>query len=294
MKVVIIGSGNIGMDLMYKVFKSPILKMGMLISHRESPHLAQARKLGVKTSAKGIQAIVDDPSIGDLVFDATTAKAHLVHAPILKKLGKVVIDLTPAGIGTPVAPAFNLEENLDKDNINLVSCGGQAVIPLVRAISRIVEVEYAEAVNASASVSVGQGTRANVDEYTQITGKSLVEVAKANRGKAIIVINPAEPPIRMHNTVFAIVKELNEDIAEKIRESIIDVVNKIESYVPGYEMTTPPQFDYARRMVTVMVEIQGAGDYLPAYAGNLDIITQAAVAVAERLAKEAAAKGGRQ
>ncbi|MFH1227157.1 MAG: acetaldehyde dehydrogenase (acetylating) [Planctomycetota bacterium] len=295
MKVVIIGSGNIGMDLMYKVFKSPVLKMGLLTGlNSDSERLIKAKQLGVPTSDKGIEALIEDPQAGDIVFDATTAKAHLKHAPILKKLGKVVIDMTPAGIGTWVVPAFNLEENLNSDNINLISCGGQAVIPLVTAVSRIVDVEYAEAVNASASRGVGPGTRANVDEYTEITGKGMVKLGKAKTAKAIIVINPAEPPIKMHNTVFCVVKELNEENAPKIEKSIRDVIQKIKSYVPGYEMTTSPQFNFERKLVTVMVEIEGAGDYLPKYAGNLDIITQAGIAVAERFAKEAAAKEGRR
>lgn len=294
MKAVIIGSGNIGMDLMYKVMKSPVLEMGMLIGLRaDSPRLAIAEKLGVSVSDNGIQALVDNPEIGKIVFDATTAKAHMKHAPVLKNLGKVTIDMTPSGIGTRVAPAFNLEENLDKDNINLVSCGGQAVIPLVRAVSRVVDVEYAETVNASASRGVGPGTRANVDEYTEITGKSIVEVAKAKTAKALIVINPAEPPIKMHNTVFTVVKELNQEIADKIDKSVRDVIEKIKSYVPGYEMTTPPQFDFERKLVTTMVEIEGAGDYLPKYAGNLDIITQAGIAVAERFAVELGSKGAK-
>jgi acetaldehyde dehydrogenase len=295
MKVVIIGSGNIGMDLMYKVLKSPFLEMGLLIGlNSDSERLIKAKQLGVPTSDQGIRALTDNPQAGDIVFDATTAKAHLEHAPIIKELGKVVIDMTPAGIGTWVVPAFNLEENLDKDNINLVSCGGQAVIPLVTAVSRVVDVEYAEAVNASASRGVGPGTRANVDEYTAITGKSMVQLGRAKTAKALIVINPAEPPIKMHNTVFCVVKKLNNENIPRIGKSIDDVIEKIKSYVPGYEMTTPPQFDPERKLVTVMVEIEGAGDYLPKYAGNLDIITQAGIAVAERFAREAAAKGGRQ
>ncbi len=285
-KVGIIGSGNIGMDLMYKVLKSPDLEMGLLAGlSGDSPRLKQAAQLGIPTSEKGIQAIVDDPDCCDIVFDATTAKAHLVHAPILKKLGKKAIDMTPAGIGELVVPAFNMEENLDKDNINLISCGGQAVIPIIGAIHRVTGIVYAEAVNASGSKSVGPGTRANVDEYTQHTRDAIIKVGGAQTAKAIIVINPAEPPIKMHNSVFCIVEQLDEETARAIETAVFDMVAEIQTYVPGYTMTTPPQFDYARKMVTTMVEIEGAGDYLPKYAGNLDIITQAGVRIASAMAQ---------
>lgn len=285
-KVAIIGSGNIGMDLMYKVIRSPDLEMSLMIGRSaKSRGLQIAREMGIATSDRGIQAIIDDPDCCDIVFDATTAKAHIAHAPVLRQLGKKTIDMTPSGIGVRVVPAFNMMENLDADNINLISCGGQAVIPIIGAIGRVVGIEYAEAVNASGSKSVGPGTRANVDEYTSHTKDAIEEVGLARKAKALIVINPAEPPIKMHNTVFCIVDELNDAMAEKINKAVLDVVKLIKSYVPGYEMTTPPQFDYERRMVTVMVEIEGAGDYLPKYSGNLDIITQAGVRIAAALAE---------
>lgn len=286
-KVVIIGSGNIGMDLVYKIKKNPYLEVGLLIGlDNDSPRLAQAKKEGLPVSDKGIEALINNAEAGEIVFDATTAKAHIHHAPIIKNLGKIAIDMTPAGIGTRVVPAFNLEENIDKDNINLVSCGGQAVTPIAWAINQIVDVEYAEVVSASSSKSVGMGTRNNIDEYTQITAKALVEVAKVKRSKAIIILNPAEPPITMHNTIFTIVKDLNPQLKAEIEKSIDDVTKKIQNYVPGYRISTPPQFNFEENLITTMVEVEGAGDYLPKYAGNLDIITQAGIAVAERIAKK--------
>ena len=286
-KVAIIGSGNIGMDLMYKVLRNPNLEMSLLCGlSNDSPRLQMAKEMGIRTSDQGIQAIIDDPDSCDIVFDATTAAVHKRHSPIFKELGKKAIDMTPAGVGVLVVPAFNMEENLDKDNINLISCGGQAVIPIIGAIARIVPVEYAEAVNASGSKSVGPGTRANVDEYTHHTGDAIVSVGGAKKAKALIVINPAEPPIKMHNTIFCVLERLDEELATQINIAVHNMVKEIQSYVPGYNMTTPPQFDYERKMVTTMVEIEGAGDYLPKYSGNLDIITQAGVKVASRIAEQ--------
>ena len=285
-KVAILGSGNIGMDLMHKVLRNPDLEMSLLIGLScDSPRLQKAKKMGVRTSDQGIQAIIDDPDCCDIVFDATSAQIHKIHAPILKKLGKKVIDMTPAGVGAWVVPAFNMDENLDKDNINLISCGGQASIPIVGAISRVVGIEYAESVNTSGSKSVGPGTRANVDEYTRLTGEAMVRVTGAKSAKALIVFNPADPPIKMHNTIYCVVEHLDEETAEKIKKEIDGMVRELHSYIPGYVMTMPPQFDYEHRMVTVMVEIEGAGDYLPKYSGNLDIITHAGVQVAARMAQ---------
>jgi len=285
-KVVIIGSGNVGYDLVVKISKNPYLEVGLLTNLRYSPGLQRADKLGIPVSDRGIQAFIENPDAGDIVFDATTAKAHLEHAPILRKLGKIAIDLTPAGVGTRVVPAFNLEENLDKDNISLISCGGQAVIPIAWAINQVVKVKYAEIISASASKSVGIGTRDNIDEYTQITARGMVEVAKVQKAKVIIILNPAEPPIAMHNTIFTIIEELDDEIKDKIEKSVRNIEKKIRSYVPGYRISTPPQFSYEDKLVTTMVEVEGAGDSLPRYAGNLDIITQAAVAVGESFAKK--------
>lgn len=285
-KVAIIGSGNIGMDLMFKVLKNPHLEMSLVTGlSNDSPRLALARDMGVPVSDQGIKAIVDDPGCCDIVFDATTAKAHLEHAKILKQLGKKVIDLTPAGVGAWVVPAFNLKENLDQDNINLISCGGQAVIPIIGAIQRVTPVEYAEAVAANSSKSVGPGTRANIDEYTQHTREGMIKVGGVKAAKAIIVINPAEPPLIMHNTIFCVVERLDEALCEEIKNSIGEMLKVIQSYVPGYRLTAEPQFTLDRRLVTVLIEVEGAGDYLPAYSGNLDIITQAGVRVAAEIAQ---------
>jgi acetaldehyde dehydrogenase len=193
--------------------------------------------------------------------------------------------MTPAGVGAWVVPAFNMEENLDKDNINLISCGGQAVIPIIGAINRIAPVEYAEAVNASGSRSVGPGTRANVDEYTHHTKEAIIKVGGAKTAKSIIVINPADPPIKMHNTIFCLLGKFDDEIRGKIDRNVHSMVENIQKYVPGYVMTVPPQYNAERCMVTVMVEIEGAGDYLPKYSGNLDIITQAGVRVASAIAE---------
>jgi acetaldehyde dehydrogenase len=215
-KVAIIGSGNIGMDLMYKIIRNPNLEMSLLIGlSNDSPRLLKAKEMGVRTSDRGINAIIDEPDCCDIVFDATTARVHVEHAPILKRLGKKAIDMTPAGVGVWVVPAFNMEENLDKDNINLISCGGQAVIPIIGAINRIVPVDYAEAVNASGSRSVGPGTRANVDEYTHHTREAIVRVGGAKTAKSIIVINPADPPIKMHNTIFCILNKFDDELRIK-------------------------------------------------------------------------------
>lgn len=286
-KVAIIGSGNIGMDLMFKVNKSPVLEMGLLTGlDNDSPRLAMAEKMGVPVSNKGIDAIIESPECCEIVFDATTAKAHLNHGPVLEKLGKRTIDLTPAAIGLQVVPVINLEEGLKTKNVNLISCGGQAVLGLVWAINRISRVVYAEVINASASKGVGMGTRKNIDEYTEVTTECLMTVAGAKSGKAIIVINPAEPPITMHNTVFAVVEKLDEENAKEIEASLLQIIKDIQGYVPGYRMAAAPQMDYENKMVTVMVEIQGAGDYLPPYSGNLDIINQAAIAIAEGYAAQ--------
>ena len=286
-KVAIIGSGNIGMDLMYKVMRNPYLEMSLMVGlSNDSPRLKLAKDLGIAISDQGIQAIINDPDCCDIVFDATTAKVHVQHAPILKKLGKVAIDMTPAAVGVLVVPTFNLAENIDQDNINLISCGGQAVIPLIGAVSKITDIEYAEAINTTGSKSVGMGTRENVDEYTQETQDAFIQVGHAKTAKAIMVINPAEPPVIMHNTLYLILSELNENTAGKIEQAILNVVEEIKTYVPGYRITTYPQFDYDKKKVTVMVEIEGAGDYLPKYSGNLDIITQAGIRVAEAIAQK--------
>ncbi len=289
-KTAIIGSGNIGTDLMYKLLRSEWLELTWLVGiDPTSEGLARARELGIATTDKGIEDFLAQPSAREveIAYDATSAKAHLHNAPLLEKAGITVIDLTPAKIGSFVVPPVNLGEHLDAKNVNLVSCGGQATIPVVAAINRVQPVEYAEIVATISSASAGPGTRQNIDEFTQTTAAGLVEMGGAKRGKAIIVLNPAEPPILMRNTVYAMVDNPDQ---EKITQSIKEMERTVNSYVPGYRLRAEPLFDGNK--VTVFVEVEGAGDYLPTYSGNLDIMTAAAVKVGEEFAKHLLAKRG--
>lgn len=285
-KVAIIGSGNIGTDLMYKIRRSELLELTWMCGVvPESEGLRRARELGYKTTDKGIDELLERGDDFEIAFDATTARAHLRHAELLRAAGKIAIDLTPAALGPYVVPVVNLGEHLDKSNVNLTTCGGQATTPIVAAINRAAKVEYAEIVSTVASKSAGPGTRQNIDEFTQTTAESLVKIGGARRGKAIIILNPAEPPIIMRNTVYAIVEELDQ---EAIRSSIEEMVKAVQRYVPGYRMKAEPIFDDHK--VTVLLEIEGAGDYLPRYAGNLDIMTSAAVRVGEEFARQLLAR----
>ncbi|HWP29304.1 MAG TPA: acetaldehyde dehydrogenase (acetylating) [Chloroflexota bacterium] len=287
-KVAIIGSGNIGTDLMYKLQRSPWLELVYMVGiDPQSEGLARARAVGIATTDQGIEAFLADPKGAEIVFDATSAAAHRRHAPLLEQAGMVTIDLTPAKIGEFVVPPVNLGEHLEAKNVNLVSCGGQATIPIVAAINRVQPVEYAEIVATIASKSAGPGTRQNIDEFTETTGKGLVAMGGAQKGKAIIILNPAEPPILMRNTIYAMVEHPDE---AAITRSIEEMVRTVQSYVPGYRLRTEPLFDGNK--VTVFVEVTGAGDYLPTYAGNLDIMTAAAVKVGEEFAKHLLAKRG--
>lgn len=280
LKVAIIGPGNIGSDLMVKIMRSPRLEMCMMAGIiPTSDGLARAAALGIPTTADGLQPILDQPDIR-LVFDCTSAKAHLAHAPLLKAAGKVAIDLTPAAVGPYCVPAVNLDLNFKEPNLNLVTCGGQATIPIVAAVSRVAPVAYAEIVATISSKSAGPGTRHNIDEFTKTTARAVEVVGGARKGKAIIVLNPAEPPIIMRDTIYC---ELDEPGDEKlIRDSIKRMVEVVQSYVPGYRLRFPPLVH--GKQVTTMIEVEGAGDYLPKYSGNLDIINAAAVGIAERLA----------
>ena len=279
-KVGIIGPGNIGTDLMYKVMRSQNLEMKTMTGIIESEGIRRAAGMGVRTSIEGVKAVAEDPEI-KIVFDATGASAHLKHAPILKAAGKIVFDMTPAAVGPFVVPCVNLDHltELNTDNFNMVTCGGQATIPIAYAINRVADSEYTEIVACISSKSAGPGTRANIDEFTQTTAKALQVVGGADRSKAIIVLNPAEPPLMMSNTIYSIVKNPDE---KAIVESVNQIVGEVRAYVPGYSLRVPPIIDGNK--VTVIVQVEGAGDFLPKYAGNLDIINAAAIAATEKIA----------
>ena len=306
-KVAIIGSGNIGTDLMAKVLRnSQHLQMGALVGiDPGSDGLARAEKLGVATTHKGVEGLMALPDFDeiDIVFDATSAKAHEANAAKLQPLGKRLIDLTPAAIGPYVIPAVNLEHHLDAPNLNMVTCGGQATIPVVAAVSRVVPVEYAEIVASIASKSAGPGTRANIDEFTETTSAAIVEVGGARVGKAIIILNPAEPPMIMRDTVFCLVTADDKSTEERIGQSVEKMVADVAAYVPGYRLKQSVQVieipddqpvetllakgaTRPTHQVSVFLEIEGAGDYLPAFAGNLDIMTSAGLRVADLLAAQ--------
>ncbi len=280
-KVGIIGTGNIGMDLLYKIQKSDVLECGIFAGRDpESKGLLVAEKMGIKTTFNSIRAIEDNPELCDIVFDATSAKGHLFNAPILKKMEKYALDLTPSKIGKMCIPAINLDDCMNTDNVNMITCGGQASIPIAKVIMEVYpETEYIEVVASISSKSAGPGTRINIDEYTQTTKEAIEFFSGAPKAKAIIILNPAEPPIFMHNTIYAKVNNID---VEKIKEKLKETENKIKEYVPGYKITIGPIYENSR--LTIMVEVTGSGDYLPKYAGNLDIITCAAVQVAEAYA----------
>lgn len=290
-KVAILGSGNIGSDLMFKVLREPGHMELVLLSGIEpqSEGLARARSLGVGTSYEGIKPILDDPSI-QIVFDATSAYAHVRHAKALREADRIAIDLTPAARGPYVVPPVNLNEHIDKDNVNLITCGGQATIPLVHAVSRVTPIPYAEMVSTIASLSAGPGTRQNIDEFTFTTSRGLEVIGGAKRGKAIIILNPADPPILMRNTIYALLD--SEDVDRKaIVESVEEMVKAVQAYVPGYKLKNEPVFEIRdtpegrRTLIVMLLEVTGAGDFLPPYAGNLDIMTSSARQVGEVFAQ---------
>lgn len=279
--VAILGPGNIGTDLMYKVLRSRHMDLVLMAGVPESQGLERAAELGIPTSTDGVQAVVRRPDIA-IVFDATSAKIHRqVNAEPLRQSGKYVVDLTPAAIGPYVVPAVNFELHRDAWNINLVTCGGQATIPIVHAVHRVVPVAYAEIVASIASKSAGPGTRQNIDEFTVTTAAATQQVVGVPEAKAIIVLNPAEPPILMRNTIYCEC-ETDPD-PEAVVQSVEAMVAKVQRYVPGYRFKVPPLVQ--GRLVTVVIEVEGAGDYLPKYAGNLDIMTAAAAAVGDLLAE---------
>ncbi len=285
----IVGSGNIGTDLMYKLLRSDVIEPRWMIGiDAGSPGLKRAADHGLTATAAGVDWLLDSER-PDLVFEATSAYVHRENAPRYRELGIQAVDLTPAAIGPAVVPAVNLGAHLDVPNVSLVTCGGQATIPIVYAVSRIVGVEYAEIVASVASPSAGPGTRANIDEFTQATARGVETIGGARRGKAIIILNPAEPPMLMQDTIFcAIPADADTDaIAASVKEIVVDVA----AYVPGYRLRAEPQFDDPGPMsggharVAVFVEVEGAGDFLPPFAGNLDIMTAAATRVGEGFAR---------
>ncbi|SDI47501.1 acetaldehyde dehydrogenase (acetylating) [Alteribacillus bidgolensis] len=283
LKAGIIGSGNIGTDLMMKVESSQFLEMSAMIGiDPNSDGLRHAKKRGHSIFDNGIDGFLEESNLADILFDATSAKAHYYHAQSLEKIQKQVIDLTPAAIGPFVVPTVNLEEHVTKSNINMITCGGQATIPIVHAINSVCQVDYAEIVATIASESAGPGTRANIDEFTYTTAQGIEKVGGAKKGKAIIILNPADPPIIMRDTVQCIAPGANERQDELI-EAIQKRVRQVQNYVPGYTLRTNPIFDGDQ--ITVFIEVKGAADYLPSYAGNLDIMTASAVKVGEELAK---------
>ncbi len=305
-KVAIIGSGNIGTDLMIKVMRlSDVLEMAAFVGiDPESDGLKRAERMGVPVTAGGIDGLVAMPEFADIaiVFDATSAGAHKHHDAVLQAHGKRVIDLTPAAIGPYTIPPVNGEANLDAPNVNMVTCGGQATIPMVAAVNRVTPVLYGEIVASIASLSAGPGTRANIDEFTETTSEAIMKVGGARRGKAIIVLNPAEPPLIMRDTVYCLTGEADQDA---IRASVAAMVAEVQAYVPGYRLKQAVQFEhigsnrplripemadgpeggeFTGLKVSIFLEVEGAAHYLPAYAGNLDIMTSAALKTAEKIA----------
>jgi acetaldehyde dehydrogenase (acetylating) len=283
MKVAIIGTGNIGADILMKLQRSTLLECGMFAGRSEdSDGIKLAKSLGVPTSTDSIQAIIQNPDCCEIVFDATSATVHQYHAPILKELHKFAIDLTPAQVGKMCVPVINLEECLNEDNVNLVTCGGQATIPIAHVISQIhPEAKYIEIVATIASKSAGPGTRNNIDEFTQATSDALGKFTGVKHTKAIIVLNAAEPPVIMRNTIYVLVDQPN---MPKIRQGVREMEEKIRQYVPGYQVIMEPVYENGR--VTTTIQVIGLGDYLPKYAGNLDIITCAAIEIAESYARK--------
>ncbi|MFF8375953.1 acetaldehyde dehydrogenase (acetylating) [Streptomyces sp. NPDC015661] len=292
----IVGSGNIGTDLLHKLQRSAYVEPRWMIGvDPESEGLARAARAGLEASHEGVDWLLAQDEKPDIVFEATSAYVHRANAPRYAELGIKAVDLTPAAVGPAVVPPANLREHLDKTNVNMITCGGQATIPMVYAVSRVVPVPYAEIVASVASVSAGPGTRANIDEFTRTTSRGIETIGGAERGKAIIILNPAEPPVVMRDTVFCAIPE--DADRDAIALSVKEIAEQVASYVPGYRLRAEPQFDDpspengGMARVAIFLEVEGAGDYLPPYAGNLDIMTAAATKVGEEFAKAILAPG---
>jgi acetaldehyde dehydrogenase len=302
----IIGSGNIGTDLMIKILRhGQHLEVAAMVGiDPESDGLARAKSMGIDTTHKGIKGFRNMKCFDDVqvVFDATSAYAHKDHDAVCRKAGKQMVDLTPAAVGPFTVPAVNMREHLDAPNVNMVTCGGQATIPMVAAVSRVARVRYAEIVASVSSRSAGPGTRANIDEFTRTTARGVEVVGKAERGKAIIVLNPADPPLIMRDTIYTLSDDAD---TSRIEKSIQEMVKGVQHYVPGYRLKQEPQFErfsashplkipgqgeFVGLKTAIFLEVEGAGHYLPSYAGNLDIMTAAAKATGELLAERLTAR----
>jgi acetaldehyde dehydrogenase len=284
----IVGPGNIGTDLLAKLRRSSVIDVRYMVGVVESDGLARARDAGLAASAEGVDWLLAQDPLPQLVFEATSAKAHQANAPRYAEAGIQAVDLTPAHLGPMVCPPVNLRDHLDSPNVSMITCGGQATIPMVHAVSRVTPVPYAEIIASIASRSAGPGTRANIDEFTHVTGRAVAEVGGAERGKAVIILNPVEPPMIMRDTVFCMIGP-DADQGAIIR-SVHEMVAQVQEYVPGYTLRADPQFDDPRddwggnARVALFLEVKGNGDYLPDYAGNLDIMTAAAARVGELMA----------
>ncbi len=288
----IVGSGNIGTDLMYKLGRSPHLSVGLMVGIDESSDgLRLAGEAGIDTTHEGVEVLLERGDEFPIVFEATSAWVHRQNAPKYQAAGMKAIDLTPARLGPLVVPPVNLSDHLEATNVNLITCGGQATTPIVHAVAGVCDVPYAEIISTVASASAGPGTRQNIDEFTLTTSAALSEVGGADTGKAIMVLNPAEPPILMRNTVFCALGDGYD--RDEVHDSILAMVDEVAQYVPGYRLRSDPVFDEdtfntpggdVKARVVALLEVEGAGDYLPTYAGNLDIMTASAVRVGEAIA----------
>lgn len=282
-KAGIIGTGNIGSDLLMKILRSPVLECGIFAGRNmDSINIMRAKQLGVPVTDESVEYIRHNPECCEIVFDATSASVHLHNAPILKKLGKFTVDLTPAHVGEFCVPVINQEQGLQAQNVNMITCGGQATVPIAYAISRIhPDTKYIEIVATIASKSAGPGTRDNIDEFTQTTRDALSYFTGIKNTKAIITLNPAEPPITMRNTIYALIDDPD---MPRITNAVKQIEKDIQKYVPGYSILTGPVYENGR--VTTTLQVLGCGDFLPRYSGNLDIITCAAIEIAEKYARK--------